>query len=71
MPLFLDRDTWVHRLHPLVRLFGMLVLFLAAYLVEGPLWQLPLLLALGALLAASGAWRTSSACACCSAWSSS
>lgn len=57
MTLFLERDTWVHRLHPLVRLFGMLVLFLAAYLVERPLWQLPLLLALGALLAASGAWR--------------
>jgi energy-coupling factor transport system permease protein len=57
MHLFLDDDTWIHRLHPLVRLFGMVVLFLAAYLVERPIWQVPLLVPLVLLVWSTGAWR--------------
>ena len=57
MYLFLDRDTWVHRLHPLVRLLGMLAVFVAAFVVERPLWQVPLLVPLLALLWWTGAWQ--------------
>lgn len=54
MYLYLDRDTWVHRLHPLVRLLGMVAVFIAAFVVERPLWQLPLVVALIGLLAGTG-----------------
>lgn len=57
MYLFLDRDTWVHRLHPLVRLLGMIAVFIAAFVVDRPLWQLPLLLPLLALLWWTEGWR--------------
>ena len=57
MSLFLDRDTWVHRLHPLVRLLGMLAVFVSAFVVERPLWQIPLLVPLVALLWWTEAWR--------------
>jgi len=50
MYLYLDHDTWVHRLHPLVRLAGMLAVFVAAFVVERPAWQAPLLLAVVGLL---------------------
>ena len=55
MYLYLDRNTWVHRLHPLVRLLGMVAVFVAAYVVERPLWQLPIVAALIALLVWTGA----------------
>ena len=55
MYLYLDRNTWVHRLHPLVRLLGMLAVFVAAFVVERPLWQLPILTVLVGLLAWTGA----------------
>jgi energy-coupling factor transport system permease protein len=50
MYLFLDRDTFVHRLHPLVRLLGMVAVFITAFVVERPLWQLPLVMLIGGLL---------------------
>jgi energy-coupling factor transport system permease protein len=53
--LYLDRGTWVHRLHPVVRLFGMVALFIAAFVVERPLAQVPLLLLLVPLAAYTGA----------------
>jgi energy-coupling factor transport system permease protein len=43
MYLYLDHGTWLHRLHPFVRLLGMLALFVMAYVVERPVWQLPIL----------------------------
>lgn len=55
MHLYLDRDTWVHRLHPVVRLLGMVAVFVAAYVAERPLWQLPILTGIAILLAATGA----------------
>jgi energy-coupling factor transport system permease protein len=57
MYLYLDNDTWVHRLHPLVRLLGMMSVFLAAYVVERPIWQLPILGTLVVLLVWAGALR--------------
>ncbi len=61
MYLYLDNNTWVHRLHPLVRLAGMVAVFIAAFAVERPAWQAPLLLGLVALLAGTGSlpniWR--------------
>lgn len=57
MSLFLDRDTWVHRLHPMVRLLGMAAVFVAAFVVERPLWQLPLLVPLLWLSWWTEAWR--------------
>jgi energy-coupling factor transport system permease protein len=54
MYLYLDRDTWLHRLHPLVRLFGMIAVFIAAFSAERPLWELPILAVLGVLLVWSG-----------------
>ncbi|MBX3028079.1 energy-coupling factor transporter transmembrane protein EcfT [bacterium] len=57
MSLFLDRDTWVHRLHPSVRLLAMITVFIAAFVVERALWQLPLLLPLLGLLWWTEAWR--------------
>jgi energy-coupling factor transport system permease protein len=61
MYLYLDRGTWVHRLHPVVRLFGMIAVFIAAFVVERPLWQVPLLIALVGLLIWTGSlpnvWR--------------
>jgi energy-coupling factor transport system permease protein len=40
--LYLDRGTWVHRLHPVVRVTGMLALFVTAFVVERPEWHAPL-----------------------------
>ena len=50
MYLYLDHRTWVHRLHPLVRLLGMIAVFVSAFAVERPLWQLPILAVLVLLL---------------------
>jgi energy-coupling factor transport system permease protein len=54
MYLYLDHKTWVHRLHPLVRLLGMIAVFVAAFAVERPLWQLPIIGALAVLLVWTG-----------------
>jgi energy-coupling factor transport system permease protein len=37
--LYVDRDTWAHRLHPVVRLLGMLGLFVTTFLVQKPGWH--------------------------------
>jgi len=53
--LYLDHRTWLHRLHPVVRLIGMIVLFIAAFVVEDPVAQLPLV----ALLLGLAVWTRS------------
>jgi energy-coupling factor transport system permease protein len=55
--LYLDRGTWVHRLHPIVRLIGMIAFFIAAFVVERPIAQVPLLLLLIPLAIYTGALR--------------
>lgn len=53
--LYLDRNTSVHRLHPVVRLLGMLALFVTAFIVEHPLWHLLPGAVIAALLIHTGA----------------
>jgi energy-coupling factor transport system permease protein len=57
MYLYLDNHTWVHRLHPLVRLLGMASVFAAAFVVERPAWQAPIIGALVGLLIWTGSLR--------------
>ena len=52
--LYLDRGTWVHRLHPVVRVAAMLTVFVSAFAVERPIAQLPLIALLGGLLLWTG-----------------
>ncbi|MBM4254917.1 MAG: energy-coupling factor transporter transmembrane protein EcfT [Deltaproteobacteria bacterium] len=57
MPLFLylDRRTFVHRRHPLVKVLGMLLFFIAAFVVDHPLFILPISLGMFTLI-----WLTDS-----------
>lgn len=48
--LYLDRRTWAHRLHPVVRVVGMVCFFVAAFVVDDPVAQLPLVALLVGLL---------------------
>ena len=52
--MYLDNDTWVHRLHPLVRLLGMMSVFVAAFVAQRPVGLLPILVVLLGLLAWTG-----------------
>lgn len=42
LSLYLDHHTWVHRLHPVVRLLAMVAIFVCAFVVERPQFLLPL-----------------------------
>lgn len=53
--LYLDHRTALHRLHPVVRLLGMVVLFIAAFVAEDPVGQIPLV----ALLVGIAVWTGS------------
>jgi energy-coupling factor transport system permease protein len=53
--LYLDRDTFVHRLHPTVKVFAIFVMFWSVYWVDHPLALLPL----GILLLAVAQWTDS------------
>jgi energy-coupling factor transport system permease protein len=55
LSLYLDRDTWVHRLHPVVRVLGMLAVFVVAFVIERPQYQLLPAGLLGAALLHTGA----------------
>jgi len=57
LSLYLDHRTWVHRLHPLVRLAAMATVFLAAFVVERPLWLMPIVVLLGLLLVGTRSLR--------------
>jgi energy-coupling factor transport system permease protein len=48
--MYLDNDTWVHRLHPLVRLLGMVSVFISAFVAARPVALLPILVVLIGLL---------------------
>jgi len=56
MPLFLyiDRPTVVHRLNPIVKVSGMLCLFVAAFVTEQPLLLAPLAAAVIGLIVLAG-----------------
>src|SRR5260370_9826690 len=58
MPIFLyiGRATFIHRLHPPVKVFALFVMFWSVYWVDHPLALLPLGLVMLALAAFTGAW---------------
>ncbi len=60
MPLFLylDRQSFVHRRHPLVKVLALLLFFVAAFVMDHPLFILPLSLGIGALILWSGSTPT-------------
>lgn len=57
MPLFLfiDRSTALHRLHPVVKVAGMLCFFVAAFVSERPAVLLPLATGVAVLILVAGA----------------
>lgn len=63
MPLFLyiDEPSVVHRLHPIVKVLGMLCFFVAAFVSQQPLVMLPVAAGIALLLMVAGAlanvWR--------------
>jgi energy-coupling factor transport system permease protein len=60
MPLFLylDRQSFVHRRHPLVKVLALLLFFIAAFVMEHPLFILPLSAGIGVLVLLSGSAPT-------------
>jgi len=54
--LYLDRGTFVHRLHPTAKVFALAVLFWSVYWVDQPLALLPLGLLLVAIITMTGSW---------------
>jgi energy-coupling factor transport system permease protein len=61
MYLYRESASWLHRCHPLVRLAVALAVFVAAFLADRVVWQLPLLALAAVMVASSGAaanvWR--------------
>jgi energy-coupling factor transport system permease protein len=56
--LYLDRQSFVHRRHPLVKVLAMLLFFVAAFVMEHPLFILPLSTGIGVLILLSGSTPT-------------
>jgi energy-coupling factor transport system permease protein len=54
--LYLARNSLVHRLHPVVKLFGLFIMFWSVFWVDQPLALLPLAILLILLAYSSGAW---------------
>jgi energy-coupling factor transport system permease protein len=54
--LYLDRGTWIHRLHPAVKLFALFIMFWSVFWVDHPLALLPVAIVMGLLAQASGSW---------------
>ncbi len=54
--LYLERDSPLHRLHPVVKVCGMLCLFVAAFVSERPTAVLPVTAGVAGLIALVGAW---------------
>lgn len=48
--LYLDHKTFVHRRHPLVKVLALLLFFVAAFVMEHPLYVLPLTLGIVTLI---------------------
>jgi energy-coupling factor transport system permease protein len=54
--LYLDRATAIHRLHPIVKLAALFVLFWSAFWVDQPLALLPIAILMALLAQIAGAW---------------
>ncbi len=55
--LYIDRRTFVHRLHPVVKVFGMLCFFVAAFVGQRPVVLVPVAAGIAALIIRAGALR--------------
>lgn len=55
LQLYIDRESLVHGLHPVVRVLGMVAFFASAFAVEKPAFLLPIAAFLAALLLLTGA----------------
>lgn len=55
LSLYLDRQTVVHRRHPLLKVLALLFFFVAAFVVDHPLFLLPVSLGVLCLLVVAGA----------------
>jgi len=55
LSLYLDRQTFVHRRHPLVKLLALLFFFVAVFVVDHPLFLLPVSIGILSLLVLAGA----------------
>ena len=53
--LYIERDSFVHRLHPTVKVFGLFAVFWSIYWVDNPLALMPLALILLGVAVAMGA----------------
>jgi energy-coupling factor transport system permease protein len=54
--LYLDRGTWIHQLHPAVKLFALFTMFWSVFWVDHPAALLPVLLLMVVLAQASHSW---------------
>src|SRR6202047_2287578 len=54
--LYIDRRSFVHRLHPTVKVFALFIMFWSVYWVYHPLALLPLGLMMVALAQVTGSW---------------
>ena len=54
--LYIDRGSFVHRLHPTVKVFALFVMFWSVYWVDHPLALLPLGLVMVGLIYLTGSW---------------
>ncbi len=54
--LYLDRGTWLHRLHPAVKLFALFIMFWSVFWVDHPLALLPVATVIVLLVQASRSW---------------
>src|SRR6266849_6303916 len=54
--LYIDRGTFVHRLHPTVKVFALFVMFWSVYWVDHPLALLPLGIVMAVLAQGTGSW---------------
>src|SRR5215813_12921413 len=54
--LYIDRGTFVHRLHPTVKVFALFVMFWSVYWVDNPVTMLPIGLLLISLASVTGSW---------------
>jgi len=54
--LYIDRPTFLHRLHPVVKVLGMLCFFVAAFVSQRPAVMLPIAAGIVVLIAQAGAW---------------
>jgi energy-coupling factor transport system permease protein len=54
--LYIDRASLIHRLHPVVKLFALFIMFWSVFWVDQPLALLPIAILMVMLARVSGAW---------------